>query len=76
VKKPRRIQSTVSVIYDIVIVNLREGHICIKFQLNLWKTALKKLETQSGFPVMTQTPNSTPFLPCTKETSQTSREHW
>jgi len=58
-KQPRRIQSTLSVIYDIVIANLREGHICIKFHLKVWKTALEKLETQSGFPVMTQIPNST-----------------
>jgi hypothetical protein len=58
-KKPRRIQSTASVIHDIVIANLREGHVFIKFHLKLWKTALEKLETQSGFPVMTQIPNST-----------------
>jgi len=75
-KKPRRIQSTLSVIYDIVIANLREEHICIKFHLKLWKTALKKLETQYGFSVMTQIPNSTPFLPRPKETSQTSKTCW
>jgi hypothetical protein len=58
-KKPRRMQSTASVIHDIVIANMREGHICIKFHLKIWKTALEKLETQSRFPVMTQIPNST-----------------
>lgn len=58
-KKPKRIQSTVSAIHDIVIANLRQGHICIKFHLKIWKTALEKLKTQSGFPVMTQIPNST-----------------
>jgi hypothetical protein len=58
-KKPNRIQNTVSAIHDIIIANLRQGHICIKFHLKIWKTAPEKLETQSGFPVVTQIPNST-----------------
>ena len=61
-KKPKRIHSTVRVIHDIVIANLKEGHICIKFHLKLWKTAREKLETQSGFPVMTQIPNMKSML--------------
>ena len=60
-KKPKRILCTVSVIHDILIANLREGHICIMFHLKLWKTALEKLETQSGFPVAIQIPNSSLF---------------